>query len=97
MSVLTAVQELDECYSPDLPAAAKAELLVDIERASRRLEALRCRVIGDFDAEGGASLDGSASTAAWLRNHCQLTPADAHGRVRTARALRALASSLTRV
>ena len=98
MSVMSAVGELARAQ-PDqlgadgvdvdaLPIAAVGELLVQIERAARALEALRTRVIGRFDAAGGGSVDGSASTAAWLRHHCGLDPRDAQQRVQTARVLR---------
>lgn len=73
-----------------MPVSAVGELLVQIERASRALEALRAAAIGRFDAAGGAAADGSRSTAAWLRRHCMFTPGEAYERVRTARALRDL-------
>ncbi|MEO6712205.1 MAG: DUF222 domain-containing protein, partial [Mycobacteriales bacterium] len=73
-----------------MPMVAVGELIVRIEQASRALEALRTRAIGRFDAAGGASADGSASTAAWLRGHCQLSPTEAGARVHTARILREL-------
>ena len=73
-----------------MPVAAVGELLVAIERASRALEALRTAAIGRFDAAGGASIDGSGSTAAWLRNHCRFSSGEASARVQTARALRDL-------
>ena len=94
VSVMSAVDELTRAdVSVDLqamPAFAVGELLVQIERASRALEALRAEAIGRFDAAGGAAADGSRSTAAWLRHHCQFTPGEAKEHVQTARALREL-------
>ena len=90
MSVISEVDVLASRYAAGMPAAAQAALLVEIEGAARALEALRTRVIGDFDAAGGASLDGSPSTAAWLRHHCGFDPRDAEQRVQTARVRREL-------
>jgi hypothetical protein len=73
-----------------MPIVAVGELLVRIEQAARALDALRARAIARFDAGGGAAAAGAVSTAAWLRHHCQLHPAEAHDRVHTARLLREL-------
>ncbi|MEO7629755.1 MAG: DUF222 domain-containing protein [Mycobacteriales bacterium] len=97
---MSAVRELSDAdaalrFDPSVdvdakPIVAVGELIVRIEQASRALEALRSRAIGRFDAAGGASADGSPSTAAWLRGRCQLHPTEAHARVHTARVLRDL-------
>ncbi|MEO6711846.1 MAG: DUF222 domain-containing protein, partial [Mycobacteriales bacterium] len=76
-----------------MPVVAVGQLIVRIEQASRALEALRTRAIGRFDAAGGASIDGSPSTAAWLRGRCSLDPRDAQARVHTARVLRQLSAT----
>jgi len=90
VSVMSEVDDLVSRYAAGMPVSAQAALLVEIETAARALEGLRTRVLGDFDAAAGGSVDGSPSTASWLRGHCQLAPADAQARVHTARVLRDL-------
>jgi hypothetical protein len=83
----SAVDELAGEDVTGLPAADLAAELVELRRQVDRLEAQWLRRLAAFDARGGATTAGRATTAAWLRAACRLTPAAAAAAVRTARAL----------
>lgn len=70
-----------------LPDVALAAELVSLHQEMNRLEAQWLRRLEVFDRRGGAAADGSASTAAWLRQRCHIAPGEAVERVRCARHL----------
>ena len=73
---------------------ALGEDLVDLRRAADRLEAEFLRRLDRFDRAHGALADGAGSTASWVRDHCAVTWKAGASRVRLARTLGELPSSL---
>jgi hypothetical protein len=73
-----------------MPAGALGEHIKELFEARNRIDGELERAIGEFDAHGMGDADGCPSTASWLRGHARLAPADASGRVKTARMLREL-------
>ena len=61
--------------------------LVELVAVAARVDAELARRLAVFDGRGAAAGDGHASTAAWLRARCLLSPGEARARVLTARAL----------
>src|SRR5919205_281868 len=62
--------------------------LVEIERASRALEAKRLRRIAELDARGSFARDGYLSMSAWLVHRLRIAWSTAGEHVRMARGLR---------
>jgi hypothetical protein len=85
-----AVEELaaEDLYA--LPAGEAAQRVLVLRRLLERLEGHWLRELAAVDGRGAAGTeDGTRadSTASWLRNRARMSPADAHQRVRVARAL----------
>ena len=68
--------------------------LVEIRRASDRLEAEFIRRLYRFDRAHGAAADGGVSTVSWLRSRCGMTVKAAAYRVHLARTLGQLPATL---
>jgi hypothetical protein len=85
--------QLDRLAAVDLdtvPTGLLGAQIADLDRAEARLAAQKARRVAAFDARGGAELDGSPTTGAWLRARTRAGHRDAATLVRTARQLRAL-------
>jgi hypothetical protein len=86
-------EAIDELAAQDLaglPEAEAAERVLALRGLAERLEGQWLRELAAVDARGAAGAeDGTQadSTAGWLRRRAQLGAADAHQRVRVARAL----------
>ena len=72
----------------DLTHDQLGELVAAGRAVQARVDAVLLAAVGEVDARGGFVHDGALTTAAWLRSKATLTPAEAAGTVRTARALR---------
>ena len=68
------------------------ELLVELERIDRALQAVKLDVIDHADRQARFLADGHRSTAAWTRAVTNCSPNESRKRVRAARALHELAS-----
>lgn len=82
---------LDELGAEDLRFASDQALeddLIEIERASRSLEAERLRRLAELDARGSFARDGYLSMAAWLVHRLRIAWSTAGQQVRMARGLR---------
>jgi Domain of unknown function (DUF222) len=62
-------------------------LLARARRMQARLDFVALAAIREVDVRGSQVLDGALSVGAWARMHTRMTPAEATGAVRTARAL----------
>jgi hypothetical protein len=85
-----AVEELAAEDLDALPAGEAAQRVLVLRRLLERLEGHWLRELAAVDGRGAAGTeDGTRadSTASWLRNRARMSPADAHQRVRVARAL----------
>jgi uncharacterized protein DUF222 len=85
-----AVEELAAEDLHALPAGEAAQRVLVLRRLLERLEGHWLRELAAVDGRGAAGTeDGTRadSTASWLRNRARMGPADAHQRVRVARAL----------
>lgn len=83
-------EALDALAGADLRSSSTVTLgadLVDLGRQLARLEGEWLRRLERFDRAGGAAADGAASTAAWLRHHCRISPGESSERVSCARRL----------
>lgn len=78
---------VDQLLSADLDQLSAEE---ELEQLRRRLDAGTDRAAGHLDRSAAFSLDGHRSAKGALVAIGRLAGPDAHGRVRTARALRAL-------
>jgi hypothetical protein len=63
-------------------------MVVAVRREQARLDAVLHEAVGEVDARGSHVYDAALTAGAWLRQVARLTPAEATGLVRTARALR---------
>jgi 5-methylcytosine-specific restriction endonuclease McrA len=82
---------LEELAAEDLRFAADEVIeddVVEIERASRGLEAERLRRIAELDARGSFARDGYLSMSAWLVHRLRIAWSTAGQHVRMARGLR---------
>jgi uncharacterized protein DUF222/HNH endonuclease len=82
---------LDEIGAEDLRFASDHDLeddVIEIERASRSLEAERLRRIAELDARGSFTRDGYLSMSAWLVHRARIAWSTAGQQVRMARGLR---------
>jgi hypothetical protein len=82
---------LDELGAEDLRFASDEAIeddVVEIERASRALEAERLRRIAELDARGSFARDGYLSMSAWLVHRLRIAWSTAGQHVRMARGLR---------
>jgi hypothetical protein len=82
---------LDELGVEDLRSATDERLgddLLEIERASRSLEAERLRRVAELDARGAFGRDGYLSMSAWLVHRLRIAWSTAGQQVRMARGLR---------
>ncbi|MEO7557066.1 MAG: DUF222 domain-containing protein [Acidimicrobiales bacterium] len=82
---------IDELLALDpasLDEASLHELVVDLERQSSRLAAVRAKVVARWDAVQSWADDGSKSPRARLGRECRLSPRVAGAEVRRARKLR---------
>jgi hypothetical protein len=89
-AVLSALIELAATDPHGLTDAELREQLVEIEQAARMVEGIRAGRLAVFDARGAGAANNALSTAAWLRQRCQLGHGEAKAKVQTARALRDL-------
>jgi hypothetical protein len=91
LAALTA--DLDALATEDrtgLPEAVRAQRVQRLRRLANRIEGQWLLELAEVDACGAAGADHgtpAASTASWLRNRLQLSPAAATSAVQTARAL----------
>ena len=72
----------------DLSHEELGELAATGRAVQARLDAVLLAAVGEVDARGSHVLDGALTAGAWLRATVTVTPAEAAGAVRTARALR---------
>jgi hypothetical protein len=82
---------LDELGAEDLRFASDEAIeddVIEIERASRALEAERLRRIAELDARGSFARDGYLSMSAWLVHRLRIAWSTAGRHVRMARGLR---------
>lgn len=82
---------LDELGAEDLRFASDEAIegdVIEIERASRALEAERLRRIAELDARGSFARDGYLSMSAWLVHRLRIAWSAAGQHVRMARGLR---------
>jgi uncharacterized protein DUF222 len=82
---------LDELGAEDLRFASDEAIeddVIEIERASRALEAERLRRIAELDARGSFARDGYLSMSAWLVHRLRIAWSTAGQHVRMARGLR---------
>jgi hypothetical protein len=82
---------LDELGAEDLRSASDEVIeddVIEIERASRALEAERLRRIAELDARGSFVRDGYLSMSAWLVHRLRIAWSTAGQHVRMARGLR---------
>lgn len=82
---------LDELAGQDLRLSSDQELeedVIEIERASRALEAERLRRVAELDARGSFVRDGYLSMSAWLVHRLRIAWSVASQQVRIARGLR---------
>jgi hypothetical protein len=75
-----------------LVGADHDQLLVELERIGRMVQAAKLRVIDHADREARFLADGHRNSAAWTRAVTNCSPAESRKRVRAARALRDLPS-----
>jgi hypothetical protein len=64
---------LDELGGEDLAVTPDGELgegLIELERASRVIEAKRSRRLAEVERRGTWSVDGHLSVVSWLRRRC---------------------------
>ena len=73
-----------------LDDAALETLVVELQEQADRLEALRLKVLGEWDARAVWALDGACSGAAWLAAQGSVARAPVSGLLRDARHLRAM-------
>src|SRR5215218_10587442 len=73
----------------DLSHEELGELVVAGRAVQARIDAVILAAVGEVDARGSFATDGALTAGAWLRSRATVTPAEAAGTVRTARALRA--------
>ena len=71
----------------DLSHDQLGELVAAGRRAQARIDAALLAAVGEVDARGSFVQDGALTAGAWLRSKATVTPAEAAGTVRTARAL----------
>jgi hypothetical protein len=71
----------------DLSHDELGELVAAGRRAQARIDAALLAAVGEVDARGSFVHDGALSAGAWLRSKATVTPVEAAGTVRTARAL----------
>ena len=72
----------------DLSHEELGDLVTAVRAQQARLDAVLLAAVGEVDARGSHVQDGALSTGAWLRSTVTVTPVEAAGAVRTARALR---------
>lgn len=87
---------LEELQAEDLAGVGSEALeadLVELERASRVLQAERLRRIAEIDRRGDFRRDGYLSISAWLADRLRIGHQAATGEVRTARALEEMPST----
>src|SRR5829696_8818964 len=72
----------------DLSHEELGELAATGRAVQARIDAVILAAVGEVDARGSFATDGALTAAAWLRSTVTVTPAEAAGAVRTARALR---------
>ena len=72
----------------DLSHEELGELVAAGRAVQARIDAVLLAAVGEVDARGSHVHDGALSTGAWLRSTVTVTPVEAAGAVRTARALR---------
>jgi Domain of unknown function (DUF222)/HNH endonuclease len=68
-------------------AISGTESIITLDRLSARLEYVKTRAIGEFDASGEWKADGAKTPVAWLDTRCHIPKAEAWRLVRRARAL----------
>jgi len=71
----------------DLSHDELGELVAAGRRIQARVDAVMLAAVGEVDARGSFVHDGALTAGAWLRSTVTVTPAEAAGTVRTARAL----------
>ncbi len=73
-----------------LDDAALSAFVLELQEQADRLEALRLRVLGEWDARAVWALDGACSGAAWLSAHGSVARAPMSGLLHDARRLRCM-------
>ncbi len=89
-----------EWWDGDLAAIdddALAALVAEVETQTAALEAVRLRVLAEWDARGGWARDGACSGAGWLAARGQVGRAAAASAVRDARQLRTMGATAAAV
>src|SRR5829696_9326777 len=85
---VTLAAALAEGAVRDLSHEELGELAATGRAVQARIDAVILAAVGEVDARGSFATDGALTAAAWLRSTVTVTPAEAAGAVRTARALR---------
>ena len=85
------VRTVDEAWlaadASEMPSAELGPRIEELERLIRRAQAAQAEAVRVFDRRSVADVEGSASTACWLRDRLLLTDRDARRLVGLARAL----------
>jgi hypothetical protein len=68
-------------------ALADPESIIELERLSSRVECVKTRAVGEFDASREWAADGAKTVVAWLDTRCHLPKGEARRQARRARAL----------
>ncbi|MCW2819118.1 MAG: hypothetical protein JWR42_1905 [Marmoricola sp.] len=97
--LLDELARLEDCLDRLLEAAGSptdpSSALCGVERAQRRLAAVRLRVLAAAEAQQTAAAAGLSSTASWAARQCRTSPADAARETRLALDLGAAPASST--
>src|SRR5258708_17138344 len=80
-------EAVEEVCGLDPFTISSPDSLIVLERLPARLEYIKTKAIGEFDASGEWALDGAKSAVAWLDTRCHLPKPGAQRLVRRARAL----------
>jgi hypothetical protein len=78
---------IDRLSTCDPVSLSDPESIIELECLSSRVECLRTKSVGEFDASGEWAADGAKTVVAWLDTRCHLPKAEGRRLVRRARAL----------
>lgn len=92
-SLRSAIDELHVRDEARLPDAELEADFVELERASRAVEAVQLRLLAEIDRRECWRLDGLLSTSQWLVAGCRIPWSEATRRVSKARALEQMPST----
>jgi Domain of unknown function (DUF222) len=82
-----AEKAIGELAELDAFALADPGSVMTLESLSARLDCVKTKVVGEFDAGGEWALEGAKTVVAWLDTRCHIPKAEARRQVRRAKAL----------